>query len=776
MRHRSLLTIVLLAAGLAMVGVAAAHEGEPAFEIPLGKTKLTMGKEKVKFTGKWIGGELPVDPSANTSALQVTGCGGTDTGEILLDPAMWSALKRGKGYVYKDKTGSVAGIRQIAIKGTKKGGKVKVKGKGSPMWNVEGQAEQVLVTLTIADDKWCAVMDQVKNKKGKVRAAGKVFPDACPSTWTAVLDLFERNGCQNDACHGASMQGGLDLRPDVAYANLVNVYSDAGQKKRVQPGSRQDSFLWEKLAAATEGYDLGGRGSPMPSGGQPISADELELVRLWIQYGANDFGVVKGTESLVGSCLPDPDPPTIEAPDPPPADQGVQLHIKPWTVPPATPEGPNGESEVCYSQWYDFSNEVPADAKIPCPDFWGGPDRDCLAYNKTELTQTPNSHHSILHIYNGTYEPTDPGFKFHCQSGAQQGAACDPREATACGGDPEVCYGDVVRAVACIGYGPPDYQFGGIGNPTSSDTAPTVGGSQQPYLQSITPPGVYGVIPVSGIFVTNSHAFNLFGVPETNEQWWNVWFAPQEDRQYPLQAIFDSNDIFVQNVPPFEEREYCRTTTMPKGSHVFELSSHMHQRGRLFRIWGPPIAEACSSGSGGTCLPESKAPIAVTTEYNDPAVLRLVGDDVQVLDSDDPAERRYKFCAVYDNGFSDPALVKRNSTSPNSFLGGKCYIPGARDWGIACLDGPHQGELCAGDDGVCDSSPGAGDGVCDACPLHGGVTTEDEMFILIGSYYCEPGSDCDRGVCMTGPNVGMPCDGNDAVCGGFPNRCGPYTN
>ena len=26
-------------------------------------------------------------------------------------------------------------------------------------------------------------------------------------------------------------------------------------------------------------------------------------------------------------------------------------------------------------------------------------------------------------------------------------------------------------------------------------------------------------------------------------------------------------------------------------------------------------------------------------------------------------------------------------------------------------------------------------GVCDACPVRGGVTTEDEMFILTGSYY-----------------------------------------
>jgi hypothetical protein len=741
MRHP--VSIVLICASL-VAGAATAHEGQPGFEVPLGKTKLTMGKEKVKFAGKWTGNLLPLDPSANTSALQVTGCGGTDTGQILLDPAMWSALKNDKGFVYKDKTGSVAGIRSLAMKNTKAGGKIKLQGKGSEVWNVDGDASEVLVTIVIADDKWCAVMDKVKNGKGKIRASGKVFPDACPSTWTAVQDMFERNGCTNDACHGTVAQGDLDLRPDVAYANLVNVDSELGQKKRVQPGSRQDSFLWEKLAAATEGYDLEGRGTPMPSGGLPITAEELELVRLWIQFGANSTGVVVGTESLVGACLPDPDPPTISAPEPPPAGQGVQLHVKPWTIAPATPDGPNGEAEVCYAQWYDFSSQIPAEFKTPCPEFWGGPDRECFFFNKTELTQTPNSHHSILHIYNGEYEPTDPGFSFNCQSGSQQGMPCDPREASACGGDPDACYGDPIRAIACIGFGPPDYQFGGGANGiTSSDTAPTVGGSQQPYVLNLSPPGVFGVLPTSGVFVANSHAFNLFETPQTNEQWWHVWFAPEEDRLFPFRAIFDATDIFVQHVPPYEEREYCRTLTMPKGARVFEMSSHTHVRGRLFRIWGPGVADSCRSTkeNPGACLPESGDPVLVTTEYNDPALVRLLGDKTHVLDSDDPADRRYKFCAIYDNGFTEPDRLKRNSTSPHSFVGGKCYVSALnKDTGIGCLGGAHQGELCGGDASVCDSTPGAGDGVCDACPVQGGVTTEDEMFILLGAYYVVPTS------------------------------------
>ena len=48
---------------------------------------------------------------------------------------------------------------------------------------------------------------------------------------------------------------------------------------------------------------------------------------------------------------------------------------------------------------------------------------------------------------------------------------------------------------------------------------------------------------------------------------------------------------------------------------------------------------------------------------------------------------------------------------------------------------PQKGFLCYGDDAACDSAPGLGDGVCDACPVLGGVTTEDEMFILLGSFF-----------------------------------------
>ncbi len=279
---------------------------------------------------------------------------------------------------------------------------------------------------------------------------------------------------------------------------------------------------------------------------------------------------------------------------------------------------------------------------------------------------------------------------------------------------------------------------------------PQVGGSQQPYLDRPFPDGVWGMYPTSGIMVWNSHAFNVTDQPATNEQYFNVFFAPQNDRLYPARGIFTQDFIFVQNVPPYERREYCATHTIPQGGKVFDLSSHTHKRGTLFRIWEPPNTP-CTPGPG--CQPDTtRDPLVVTTTYNDPTNYRYPAP--KSFDDPDRASRTYKFCSVYDNGATDPTVVKRRSTSPNAIIGGKCD-PAT----VECIangpDDPRKGRRCGAggqpDDSVCDSAPGAHDGVCDACPLKGGVTTEDEMYILLGTGYCAPNTSCEQQGELGGP-------------------------
>jgi len=124
--------------------------------------------------------------------------------------------------------------------------------------------------------------------------------------------------------------------------------------------------------------------------------------------------------------------------------------------------------------------------------------------------------------------------------------------------------------------------------------------------------------------------------------------------------------------------------------------------------------------------------------YNDPTVVHFDPPRAYPDASASPAARTLTYCNVYDNGYSDPEKVKKQSTSPPTpfgFLapGGPCREA------TGCTKG-NVGAFCSGDtdaarDSSCDSSPGAGDGVCDACRLRGGVTTEDEMFIMMGAFF-----------------------------------------
>jgi hypothetical protein len=647
--------------------------------------------------------------------------------------------EQGKVLRYLDPTGAAGGIRRVVLRIGKEGGRVTIVG-GRRHWNfrIDGPPSRLAVILTLGGKRWCAEVpgSRLEHAKKRVHGRAKNAPDICPciddfeSTWAAIQTVvFARHGCTSELCHGASPgQGDLDLRPEVAYASLVGVPSAADPDQlRVVPGDSDASLLWRKLAARTVGgIDI--PNSPMPLGDQPaLSEDELEGIERWIYSGAPETGVVAGTTEQLSSCLPPATPQKIPPPDPPAPDEGVQLYSPPWTVP------ANGEGEVCFAVPYDLSATVPVDDRFPCPDDWGGPTQECFAFSSISLTQDPNSHHSILRTYRGMYDLTHPGWgTFTCHGGANDGQPCDPTAldtAAPLGGDcgeRSACAGTVTPSVACIGYGPPDLSEGAAVVEGDSANAPSLLISTEPVFGVDYPLGVANIRPVRGIFVVNSHAFNVTAEATTNEQWLNLYFPDPAQRRYRIEDLFDGDDIFVQNVPPFEEREYCRTRTFDKGTRLFEIFSHTHKRGRLFRTWLPPIAAECTAASAD-CLPETTEPVLLTTDYADPD--HIIFDPPLALTSDDPAQRRIKFCAIYDNGKTDPREVKRLSTKPPTSNG---CTPSE----LTCTDGPNKGALCNADDTQC---PG---GLCDACPLRGGVTTDDEMFVLLGAYYCPEDSDC----------------------------------
>ncbi len=160
----------------------------------------------------------------------------------------------------------------------------------------------------------------------------------CP-TPSSTFDLiqrgiFEQHGCTQDFCHGASKQAGLDLRAGVSYGNLLQPdqsgtadepeESSDQDYKLVAPGHPDESLLWLLLAAKTL-QRSNVPGEPMPLGGLPLSADELEGVGLWISAGAPEQGTVPQVANLINACPQVSEADTAPLPPCDPADRSLML-------------------------------------------------------------------------------------------------------------------------------------------------------------------------------------------------------------------------------------------------------------------------------------------------------------------------------------------------------------------------------------------------------------------------------------------------------------------
>ncbi len=615
--------------------------------------------------------------------------------------------------------------------------------------------------------------------------------------------IFENRGCTAQACHGAAAAGGLDLSPDVAYDNLIEQPSltvpdgTIPGLKLVVPGQKDESLLFINLAAAAIPNQWQAPLRPMPIGLDPISLDELEALREWIEQGAPRDETVPGTGELLDACLPPAKPIEIEPLPVPPAGAGVQIRMPRWTVP------GGGEDEVCFASYYDVTDQVPEEFRVG----------DRFAYNAFQLRQDPLSHHLITRVYVGDTPYDDPiwgGYK--CRGGEKDGELCEPTDLGFCG-TVGLCASEPITSFACGNYGPPDL-----------DTARDGGipGTQEASIARTYPDGVFATAPLKGLIVWNSHAFNLTDEAGKLEGWINFDFAPEDERETPSRGIFNTSQIFSMNVEAFDVQELCNHHTLPANAQLYQLSSHTHQRGTLFRTFlgkfacdgGPRNGAACAPVDAAEDIPDIcgdspcvAAVPAVFGECNGDGIVgvndlircvnialgiedlfscrgcdandngavevselvlnvRQALDPVEYLDGEenllytslvynDPtieyfeppmsfpdrnassAARVLTYCSVFDNGFADPSQVKRQSTSPGTpndiGLGGPCLTTSG------CTEG-LVGELCSGvgqaeRDASCDSSPGAGDGLCDGCRLRGGVTTEDEMFILMGNYF-----------------------------------------
>jgi hypothetical protein len=95
--------------------------------------------------------------------------------------------------------------------------------------------------------------------------------------------------CALSGCHGDSFPDpvGLILSEGKSFGNLVNVPStEAAGLFRVKPGDIAASYLVHKLEGTQT--SVGGRGEQMPFGAAPLPDAEIDLIRSWIEQGAQD--------------------------------------------------------------------------------------------------------------------------------------------------------------------------------------------------------------------------------------------------------------------------------------------------------------------------------------------------------------------------------------------------------------------------------------------------------------------------------------------------------
>ena len=128
-------------------------------------------------------------------------------------------------------------------------------------------------------------------------------------------------------------------------------------------------------------------------------------------------------------------------------------------------------------------------------------------------------------------------------------------------------------AIGCIGYPNGPREMGGadgfFGNASARQNIVFV---QEATFQESMNPGVYGVVPVSGFVIWNSHAFNLTEGETTVEQYLNFTYVDASERLYQRRSLLRFDNIFAMGeIAPFESTETCATFTVEVGTRIVTL-------------------------------------------------------------------------------------------------------------------------------------------------------------------------------------------------------------
>jgi hypothetical protein len=192
--------------------------------------------------------------------------------------------------------------------------------------------------------------------------------------------VFKATGCASFSCHSPERhRAGLDLSTaETSYAGLVGVQPENARALAkgvllVDPGKPESSFLLTKLQVPGPG-----EGTRMPANSrEPLSAAMIGGIREWILAGAPN-GPVAGVPDIVEEAPP----PIGQIPVPPPPENGIQLHLQPFSI------GPRAEREI----FFFFETPFAGLAEDPIIE-------------RIDIHMSDESHHFIIYEWVGGGRP-----------------------------------------------------------------------------------------------------------------------------------------------------------------------------------------------------------------------------------------------------------------------------------------------------------------------------------------------------------------------------------
>ncbi len=566
--------------------------------------------------------------------------------------------------------------------------------------------------------------------------------------------------------------------------------------KRVVPGQKDQSLLFLNLAAATLPELWNAPVRPMPIGLDALSTDELEAVRLWIEQGAPRDGTVTGTGELLDACLPPAKPLSIVPLPVPDPELGRQIKMPKWVLPPNSEDEVCFASYFDISDGIPerFLSADGERFRFKRTQIRQDPVSHHLIV--TYYTGTAAYDHRSWGAYKcrggdkegQACEPTDLAF---CGDGL---CGSEPKRSIACIG-----FGPPDLSTSQIGFpGTQEASFEQSYPQGVYGELPTKGlliwnshafnltdedGKLEAWTNFDFAEPEDQVNRVRGIF-NSSTIFAMNTPPFEAEEVCNHHVFPADARLYELnshnhqrgkrfrtfagryacdgggnsgeacsplaETSFEIPDVCegapcVKLVPP--EMGDCDGDAQVGIADLTRCVNISLGRAGIGtcpqgdansdqKISIAELVAAVKASLAGSVVDDSEPELLYTNQvYNDPTVVRFDPPRAFADASASASERTLTYCSVFDNGLIDPDEVKKKSTSPPTPFG--AIAPGGPcRTATGCTEG-NVGAPCSGADSACDSSPGSGDGVCDACVLRGGVTTEDEMFILMGGFFVE---------------------------------------